>query len=900
VLLTVAFENGFAVFHVDLPLLADGKGGYEVMPEPTQSTVVTATPMLSPIFVKRWQGRFDFSSVSWVRYGPHVDPCVAVLLHDAVSPAATVLLCAIHIPVHRRGLPSKEKVLSCQIIATLTVPKESSSFPSGLLQINRRILSYSKESISSIVISTSSLKRVSTAFLGLPVTSGLPGLSSNGDPYLTDSETDGDGILYVFATTNCERVLAVDGDKSMLGWSLPSRRLWLCRAVIGDTRETGMEDKKEDRGFGDSEEAMGGANSEVVCELDHESLSGMTPVRIVRCWGSKVCAVLFRSSLGSGADPSRTISLNTETLAMIDFEAGNVIDVVKGRDVAFFPRIGSEPVHGFILNAEGMALTHFTWSTSKSLDLTSSWRPILGVDNDVDYIDSLRASVHFEGAKLSLSVIGRRLRDNRTCVTVGDICDSTNTSPVESWKLLPNMVTSRSAWLDQDEEVLSLVGLQGDVSGYRNFALATSSRVLILSSGLTLSAEARKVVATSSLSPLGSFAVMFSTDRSVRYLCCLDDALSTGDVMTLRQASHGNVTSCLMAARPDRFLFCPAQCGVRLAELVKSSVGFQLPVPETRPAMLLEPMVANAVCLGGKQSSSTSVLRIVIEKFGRNVGSLAHGEREGIGPHGAGITARTFEILDRYGLKHPASWLLTGTVKFSRATSTKVLPPWLPIGPKSLAAQNTDAMLHIISQGDSYFSEYIKDPDHNAVSTLPRQSDAVAYLCREYANDAVRKGMPVDALKTLDICGAPSADGLALQLSLILAKKQGGKVQDILQLLGSVSEDGKPSASHSMHPSSSLAALALSMTKKSASRSKNLAMTDEQIKVWMRPLAPCMQKTKMSGRSRQRIFGEQELSIVARTESTDADSLWATSCNESKHIWYVVRIHRTCHIEGVD
>jgi hypothetical protein len=107
--------------------------------------------------------------------------------------------------------------------------------------------------------------------------------------------------------------------------------------------------------------------------------------------------------------------------------------------------------------------------------------------------------------------------------------------------------------------------------------------------------------------------------------------------------------------------------------------------------------------------------------------------------------------------KQAASWLLTGTVQFDRSTNSKILPHWLPVASKARGALNSDGFLHLIANGDQYFSDYVKAPGQNMASTLPRRTDPAAYVCQEFARDALVSGKPFDALKT-DIAGAEATE----------------------------------------------------------------------------------------------------------------------------------------------
>lgn len=887
-LLAVAFENGFAVFHVVLPVVIDTsvKLGYQVIPEPTQSTVVSATPILSPVVAKRWIGKHSYSSVSWLQYGPHTDPLVAVVLQDAEAPVAKVLLCAFHFPMHspRHLSKSESPLLSCCVVASTTVAKDSTMYPSGLLQNHRFLVLFSKERISSMSLSSDSTEPSALGNLGQTVTSALPGLSSSGDPYLTDSETDKDGILYIFSRISCERTSHV-GETSMQGWSPPARRMFLCRVLTGDTKETCIEERKEQEGFGDRDDVSGGAVSDVICELHMETLAHLSPVRIVRCLGGNMCAVLFRTSLGSKANVTEVMSLDINTIALVDFESNEpIIHVVQGRDIAFFTSDSAKEVKGLLLSQDGSSLTRFHWKASGVFDLTTSFRPILGVDNNKDYVHTERIKLYTEDSKLSLIVLGRRLRDSQYCFVAGDICDTEDSFSTDWSKLLPNLISGRSAWLHSGENVFDFVGLQGDGSGYRNFALSTSSRVLILSSALIVVAEANRCTATSTLAPIGSFAVCFSTDYNVRYICCMDKGLSSGTIVSLPQTRFRSECNILIAIRPDRMLFCPCQSVVSLAEFGQSHEKFCLQTAVTRPVMLLEPMVANAICTNGKQNTYNPVLRVVVEKFGRKVTSTSHGENEGIGPYGAGITSSTFELLSKYGLSSATSWLITGTPRFERASNSTILPLWLPIGPKSACTQSSDAMLHVISQGDSYFSEYVKSPNQSSISTLPRQSDPIAFLCREHAQSAIQRGKTFDALKTLDIAGNESTENLALQLSLLLEKSKRPQASGIFKSLSGLSASDKSLPSASMKSSSSLAALALAIEKNSREPSKKIEIDENLINGWMRNLAPSLQRSKTFSRTRQRIFSDSDVKDSMEAKVAE-DKLWTTPCNESKHVW---------------
>lgn len=346
-----------------------------------------------------------------------------------------------------------------------------------------------------------------------------------------------------------------------------------------------------------------------------------------------------------------------------------------------------------------------------------------------------------------------------------------------------------------------------------------------------------------------------------------------------------------MAMRPERFLYAQYHAGSRMVEQGENRDAFLLPTCITRPAMLLEPMVANALCEADNPGESTILLRAVIERFGRKVGSFPHGDDEGIGVNGTGLTQQVVEMLSGYGLKHPASWLLTGTSRFERDSPSKVLPSWMPVSIKSVAALNPDAQLHVISNGDQYFMDYVKSPDHNMASTLPRPSDPSSVFSRELAKIAMMKGDVAGALKLLDLAGTEASENAMLHMVLAMQADPFADVSPALRALCGIGEDGRSSSSRSS--ASSIAALALdlrTMQQKGEMRVTNgriPTMNDEFCRRWMRQLAPSVQRSQRAQRVRQRLLGEEAIdkAVTRKLETVEQDTKWNNPCNETKHVW---------------
>jgi len=735
------------------------------------------------------------------------------------------------------------------------------------------------------------------AALSHPVASQPSGLTAFGEPLLTDTENDKEGVLHVFSVLQCERKKTAS-ESPLLEWSRPMHRHWLCRTVVGDTKQT--TDQKESTNFGDNDKVVGGAVSDAICELLKDELIGYVPFRIVRCPGSSLCAISYRRALCSSKGSGLDVSLDAILIAFVDYSGSSsetTIDVLRARDVAFLPTQEGKDPHGVLLSFDGTTLTYFDWYTAeRKCSLGSGYRPILGVEIGKDDFVDCRRLFAFSGAgKVVFAAVGTRPRDNRICVVIGELCDA-ETICDDNWsELIPNIVTDRSCWLEKDEEVITMIGLEGDDSGYRNFAVCTSARVLILSSALTISAESKCPEPCNALAPLGPFAVGFHCRNKLHYLCCLDGHLANGVMCTLPLQKHGYSRHQLMSIRPDRFVLYHNHSGTRCVEFGQNSNAFLLPAASTWPALLLEPLIANAVCVGGKDNQSTPVLRSVIEKFGRKIASITHGENEGIGHHGAGMTSRVFEILGRYGLKHASTWLLTGTVQFERSTNSRILPTWLPVNFKSLGGFTSDAFLHLISNGDQYFADYIKSPDENMAAPLPRQSDPSVYLCREYARSALQQGKGGDALKLLDLVGSDATESTIVQLALMLEKGGKGDAGNLLKLISGYNDNAFARSTAPAKASSSLTALSVFLKE---TKGRETPMSADQINRWMKPLAPSIQRGGPNRRLRQKLVGEKVLFEVAGKEPADADPLWVAPCSEAKHVWYVVELFAStclCH-----
>jgi hypothetical protein len=158
------------------------------------------------------------------------------------------------------------------------------------------------------------------------------------------------------------------------------------------------------------------------------------------------------------------------------------------------------------------------------------FRPLLGFDGDHTYIDCRRILAVSSGSEVGIIVVGRRVSDGQVCLVAG------NREPLQDnmHRLIPH-VKDGCLWLRHGEEVLSLSELPQYEEGRHCIAVATQSRVLLVSSGrLNIRAEISCKLSSSNLASIGSHTVAFiSSDHKVRYLCCLDGNFRKGIIATL-------------------------------------------------------------------------------------------------------------------------------------------------------------------------------------------------------------------------------------------------------------------------------------------------------------------------------------------------------------------------------
>ena len=82
----------------------------------------------------------------------------------------------------------------------------------------------------------------------------------------------------------------------------------------------------------------------------------------------------------------------------------------------------------------------FNFNRTNGLTTTSSFRPLLGVGSESDYIDCQRILIFSDDTKLNMAVLGMRSADNRVCFVAGDVGDVTEATTKWMLKFIAKLI----------------------------------------------------------------------------------------------------------------------------------------------------------------------------------------------------------------------------------------------------------------------------------------------------------------------------------------------------------------------------------------------------------------------------------------------------------------------------
>eukprot|EP00986_Skeletonema_menzelii_P008117 scaffold3342_cov150-Skeletonema_menzelii.AAC.1 len=928
-LLAASFSSGIAIYNVTS---ADqNSSAPSIIPPLAQTKFLTHQEQseIDEVSAKTFiKFRKPKVTLTWYDLGPRSPPCVAMIFeHEKVSfdsdnitvldrnPVHRLCLCAIDIPWYGSvDIADPEKTQEHRAIGVLCQNDVNATAAMTILDSpsTGSIMCYTGGNVltckPTLTSPTSSRVKVDGFFssLSCPVSSSSLGLDSTGAVYFGNVNTAvkskyRDTVLTVFPLTSWNG----HGENA-----IPSQRYWMLMSNSGDSKMDVLpyDQRTEVSPDGGDEVIKTGAVTDILCELTcgENPVSGLVPGRVLTEQGGLRVAVLYSTGFfggnpgfsGDGSERCRTqtrLPHSPVAYAIIDLDdamkqrGSTPFTLRHGRDVAFLPPARTND--GFYCSS--VIVLHPT-GTSLSMTTVISSDTLSEKENEVIVESIGKCSLQYEGIE------GHRVFALLNCNSpevlvagyselVGLPCLVCCTHSIEKdsnskqLTLVEGTDQGHRLWLKPGEEVMALVELpRQNQSARGNVAVATQQRVMILSmvGSISIIAEVEAFLTCTSLSPIGSHCVAFSASTGscgggttrIMYLSCLQSIGHHGIISTLPSGRHGKTNSLLSAIRPDRFIFSNSQGGIRHASDHEDDSSFTVPLSQTRPIFLLEPLIANALCqdkLSGQNASKSGdaqiLLRTIIEKFGRKESSFPHSDSEGIGSTGAGVTMKVYDMLLHYGCKQAASLLLTGNLPGDITSQPTILSPWIPMSCKLSAVEGADTALQVLSSGDNKLAEYLRNSDREPPS-LPKPNDPSSILAKDLALNAVSDGNMCDAAKLLDFSGHQSSDGVLLQLPMA----RSSNVEPILQR---ILAESKSSAQAVKSYAEVLPSI-------------GLGINDAAL---MSQLAPSVQKTQKRGRSRTGVIDASliEASFPANSANENIDPAWREAINESKHVWSV-------------
>jgi hypothetical protein len=463
-------------------------------------------------------------------------------------------------------------------------------------------------------------------------------------------------------------------------------------------------------GGGDAEE-FGGTHTEIVCELTcgENHSAGLSPVRLVCDFSpyseQRFVAVILASTIGAidatvKPDPIAFTILDVGTKAKkkTPQTPAEPFRLRHGRDAAFLhfeAALSSSPTSSapasartvlyrmLVINAEGTAMYGLSgrraaasadgegevadndaveWSKDGAVRLAlKDQQPGL-------YINARRIFAFSTACPYYFALVGTSPASTRSCLIVGGRrTERDATHPPKLTRMIPQK-GSPTLWLEEGEVVTAVAELPpGPPTGPKKvlapplLAIATQHRVMLVTSDTLVKLQDIQTYLTcDSLLAMGSMCVSFFSSAKPRdqsritmgYLCAgLKAPLHSGLIATLAHqrtsSQHYCAAPLLMALRPDRFCYMRSHASMCQVESDANEDMILLSNAMFRPALLLEPLCANAVALGrGEGGGGTNnhsaidsetfhaMLFYVIESFGRRSSSEPLKDDEGLGRDG--------------------------------------------------------------------------------------------------------------------------------------------------------------------------------------------------------------------------------------------------------------------------
>lgn len=435
------------------------------------------------------------------------------------------------------------------------------------------------------------------------------GLDSEGTPKDPD-----DVVLYIQKS-----IIFGNRSNRVEGISAPTYRYWLILSKVAEKNYVEAEESSNNT----DEHARTGAITRIVCEIKCID-SFTTPIHMHRSYDAKYCIVFFSKS--DRPQPSFC----------------NIIDVSQGTTVISLPGIdGTFINYGpntsvLVLNEDG---------TISSYKLTA----LIGFENSKERIQSLplfrkdSANMHkirvnrvFYLRRGLLVVAASRKSDNKNCIFIQQI--KALDFSTREYLVHDNV---NKLWFNQDEDVLNFCELSSESDDEVLIGISTSQRVVIVSLGRNLRFLAQSFVSLRStqIVPVGSGCVAYISESNpnevrLKYLSLSDADLKEGVITSVPYS-----VSFIIGIRQDRVVL--GFENTTYGEYDGDEYCVELRRPVIKPVLLLEPLVLSAV----SSHLNVTLLRKLCETFGIKTLPNPHGEQEGLGTIGVGVSIKLKKIL---------------------------------------------------------------------------------------------------------------------------------------------------------------------------------------------------------------------------------------------------------------
>ena len=380
-----------------------------------------------------------------------------------------------------------------------------------------------------------------------------------------------------------------------------------------------------------------------------------------------------------------------------------ISSLYEGRDIIFLPSSLSNNRNAIVVNNTGKSFYKIKYDNDDNNWIrTSSSIPFSFEDDDDDmniqriFLLSKTKVIKKKNRQMqcynSLVLFAINNNNNKCCIILGPFIKQQR-SINQINKLLPTSSSSSSnnnnndnncvLYLNSNEKnIISFIQLrqnnnttlEKDDNNSILFAISTESRILIISyynlSIITsIDTFHQQPYYPSLVSYIGSRTIIYCMNNKLYYMACdlpfsFDDNSAAHVLSTLPQRNDNVTTPMLVAIRPDRYVVQYNTTTSPYSAIKKKKKNhIALPLPITKPLLLLEPLVSNLLSeyitlLEAEYDDDDSTiiyefynkLKYIFQRFGKKTSSFPYMDNEGIGTQGMFYISLDNALIFIYGL----------------------------------------------------------------------------------------------------------------------------------------------------------------------------------------------------------------------------------------------------------